>query len=185
MDPGDSLTINPTSATTVQLGSLWLKTSGASISTASVTATSSPDTLTIDTAGLTVDSGSKFDLNNSQMYINYGSSTDPISTIQGYLTSGYATGAWTGSGINSTAAASDATQKHAIGYKDASNSIHLMYTVYGDADLSGTVDAGDYATVVRNFGASPATWDEGDFNYNGAVDINDYNTVVRNFGDTV
>jgi uncharacterized repeat protein (TIGR03803 family) len=190
---GESLTINPTSDTTIHLASLTLSNGG----TASVSTTTSSDTLTIYVGTLSVDvtNSSKFDLNNSQMYIDYGSpSSDPISTILTDLTSGYASGAWNGSGIDSSAAASNANVSTALGYIDSadgtgfnthSNTIFVKYTFYGDVNLDGTVGLTDLAQVEKCYGDSPASWDQGNFYYGSSVGLSDLAVLLKNYGNSI
>ena len=89
-------------------------------------------------SSLTINSGSSLDIANNHLFINYGSGTDPVSTIRGYLTSGYNGGAWDGPGIDSSAAA--ANSNYALGYADSADSgnpaglssgqIEIKYTLY-------------------------------------------------------
>jgi hypothetical protein len=56
-----------------------------------------------------------------------------------------------------------------------------MYTYAGDANLDGTIDAGDYG-IIDNFvqveGASG--YGNGDFNYDGFIDAGDYGIIDNN-----
>ncbi len=65
---------------------------------------------------LTISPGGIADLGNYQFFVSYGSGSDPVSTIAGYLKTGYANGAWNGPGIDSSAAA--ANPGYALGYAD-------------------------------------------------------------------
>ena len=54
------------------------------------------------------------------------------------------------------------------------NSVLIRYTLFGDANLDGNVDATDLGLMQHSFGMTTgATWDEGDFNYDGKVNLND------------
>ena len=54
-------------------------------------------------------------LQNHTLLINYGSGADPIAAIKSEIVSGYAGGAWTGAGIDSSAAAaSPASFRHRL-----------------------------------------------------------------------
>jgi hypothetical protein len=54
------------------------------------------------------------------------------------------------------------------------NQTLIRYTYYGDADLNGLVDGGDYALADFGFQNAGSTWVFGDFDFNGVVDGGDY-----------
>jgi hypothetical protein len=57
----------------------------------------------------------------------------------------------------------------------------VMYTLYGDTNLDGTVNGGDLNTVLSNFNKTGLSWAQGDFDYNTTVNGADLNTVLSNF----
>ncbi len=136
--------------------------------------------------------GSKINLTNNHLFINYGSSVDPAATIRSLLTTGYASGTWTGPGIDSSTAALPANNAHfGLGYADGadnvvtgltSGQIEIAYTLYGDANLDGIVSGDDFSILVANLGKSVTKWDQGDFNYDGAVTGDDFSLLVSNLG---
>ncbi len=143
-----------------------------------------------DLSSLTIAAGCDLDLTNNHLFLDYGINPDPVSTIRGYLASGYNGGKWNGLGINSSAAA--ANSHYAIGYADsadsgnpaglASGQIEIKYTLYGDANLDGLVSGDDFTIVASNLGKSVSAWDEGDFNYDGVVNGDDFTLLVGNLG---
>jgi hypothetical protein len=157
----------------------------ASGSTASVGGTGT--TLELDS----LSDGGTLNLQNNTLIINYGSSADPAASIRAELTSGYAGGAWTGTGINSSVAASDSSH-YGLGYADSadignpaslsSGQLEVKYTLYGDANLDGVVSGDDFTILVGNLGKSVSAWDEGDFNYDGVVNGDDFTLLVGNLG---
>ena len=56
----------------------------------------------------------------------------------------------------------------------------IRSTFYGDADLSGIVDAGDFGRFLNGFddGAAPV-WVNGDFDYSQAVDLEDFDLFLN------
>jgi hypothetical protein len=56
-----------------------------------------------------------------------------------------------------------------------------MYTYAGDANLDGTIDAGDYG-IIDNFVqvAGADGYGNGDFNYDGFIDAGDYGIIDNN-----
>ncbi|HEY1684990.1 MAG TPA: autotransporter-associated beta strand repeat-containing protein [Tepidisphaeraceae bacterium] len=133
-----------------------------------VTLTLSPKSGASTQNALNIAPGSTLDINNDSFTLNYVTAADPISTILADLVSGYAGGAWDGSGIISGPASSYPSTT--VGYIDTGSQIKIVYTWYGDTDLSGTVTASDLA----NMSPTGTTWSTGDFNYDGKVNADDY-----------
>jgi hypothetical protein len=137
-----------------------------------------------------VNAGSKLDLGTNGLAINFASpAADPVATIAGYLQTGYNAGLWTGAGINSSTAASNASAL-AVGYADgntdagsaaAPNQILVKYTLAGDTNLDGLINFNDLVAVVQNFNKAGTDWAHGNFNYGTSTNFNDLVTVVQNF----
>ena len=65
----------------------------------------------------------------------------------------------------------------------SANTIEVAYTLEGDANLDGKVDATDFGIFAPNFGLSTTLgWEVGDFNYDGKVDATDFGLFAPNFG---
>jgi autotransporter-associated beta strand protein len=140
---------------------------------------------------LSIVAGSTLDITNNQLFINYGSGPDPISSIAALIANGYAGDTWKGTGIMSSMAALNAGS-YGIGYADsadpgnpadlASGTIEIMYTLLGDANLDGKVNGIDFNLMAANFNQTVTNgWDEGDFNYDGKVNGNDFVILADNF----
>lgn len=147
--------------------------------------------------GLTIAAGSKLDLNDNPMIIDY-SVGSPLTTVRNRLTSGYNGGTWTGNGIMSSTAA--ATPGYALGYAEASalfsafpatfsgqsvdnTTVLIDYTRYGDANLDRQVNLADFNRMASNFGTNGG-WSEGNFNYDSAINLADFNLLASNFGQS-
>jgi hypothetical protein len=137
---------------------------------------------------LTITGSGTLDVGNNHFLIDF-SGSDPISTVRGDLTTGYAGGAWNGDGIDSSAVA--VTPGYGVGYADGSDGvvsglssgqIEVKYTLYGDADLDGFVSGSDFTTLVANLGKSVNGWDSGDFNYDGVDNGSDFTLLISNLG---
>ena len=175
----------------VQGGSVTLGTlSIASDATAAITPTTSQQPTTLNLTNLAIDTTGTFDVANNVVFINYGSQPDPITTIAGWLTTGYNTGSWNGPGIISTIAQTNTN--YALGYADgadpqhtatglASGTIEIKYTLLGDADLNGIVNGIDFGILSANFNKGITGWDEGDFDYNNIVNGLDFGDLSANF----
>jgi hypothetical protein len=60
-----------------------------------------------------------------------------------------------------------------------------MYTLLGDANLDGTVNAEDFTLFSQHLGQSGMMWDDGDFNYDGTVNAEDFTLLSQNVGQSV
>ena len=130
------------------------------------------------------------DLTTTRLYIKYGSNPDPITSIAEWIKSGYNGGAWNGTGIMSTNAQTN--PNYGIGYADSADpgnpadlpddTIEIVYTLLGDANLDGKVNGIDFNLMAINFNQAVTDgWDEGDFNYDGKVNGNDFVLLADNF----
>lgn len=138
--------------------------------------------------------GAALDITNRGVAVDYPGGFTPLSAIAAQITSGYAGGAWTGPGIRSSSAAAE--PGFGIGYAEAAQigsptsflgrpidgagSVLLRFTLYGDANLNGTVDIADFSALAANFNAA-GPWVRGDFNYSGTVTIADFALLAGNF----
>jgi autotransporter-associated beta strand protein len=147
-------------------------------------------TLGSSQGALNISPGSTLDIANNHLYIYYGSGSDPISTIAGYIKSGYNGGNWNGLGIDTSAPLSVNGLKYALGYADgkdgkvaglSSGQIEVAYTLAGDANLDGFVNGEDFTILASNFNQNVTGWDQGDFNYDGTVNGEDFTLLAANF----
>ena len=120
-------------------------------------------TSSVSITSLSITGTSQVDLNDNHIIIASGA-TDPFSTIAGYIKSGYNNGAWNGPGIISSAAQTKTSGlSYGLGYADgkdakvsglSSGQIEVKYTLLGDANLDGLVNAADFTDLVANFNQS-------------------------------
>jgi len=179
----------PLGAVTITAGTLQLATNVTAGSQMSPIPASD-----INITTLAITGNGTLDINNNHIIINYGAGADPISSIGALISSGFNGGAWTGSGITSTAAQTN-SGSYGVGYADASDpgnpaglasgQIEIMYTLLGDANLDGAVNGTDFAIMAANFNKADqpghSGWDEGDFNYDGSVNGADFAELAANF----
>jgi hypothetical protein len=146
--------------------------------------------------------GGSVDLTNNSTVVEY-TGASPISSLRSSLAGGYASGAWNGTGINSsTAATFNATadpHKRALGYAEASaigvsnfhgtavdnSAVLIAYTLSGDANLDSVVNALDFNALATNYGPTSNLWSQGDFNYDGQVNSLDFDAIAANFNETL
>jgi hypothetical protein len=145
---------------------------------------------------ITIQQGGQFNIANNSVAIGFSSpADDPVKTIAGYLTTGYAAGHWTGTGINSsTAAAAGSSALLSVGYADgnadagtpaAPNEILVKLALAGDANLDGMVNFADLVAVVQNFHKPGTDWAHGNFDYGGSTSLADLIAVVANFNKAI
>ena len=154
---------------------------------------------------LVVGSGS-IDLNDNALIYDYAAAaTGQASAVRSLIATGRAGGAWTGHGLTSTTAKTNAAANTGLGYLEASDyhamhgaattfagetvdntAVLVRYTLYGDTDLDRGVSINDFNHLAGNFGvATNKTWFDGDADYDGGVSINDFNLLAGNFGKTL
>lgn len=152
---------------------------GLNLQSGSVAMSASPHTPhMLTTSALSIAAGTALDLSDNDLTVNYAGQADPISTIKGYLATGYANGNWNGTGLTTSAAAT--TPGTTLGYIDntTNSTVQVKYAWYGDLDLSGTVDnndlmaMGNIPTSGPNAGA--IGWFDGDLNYDGKINQDDW-----------
>jgi autotransporter-associated beta strand protein len=62
--------------------------------------------------------------------------------------------------------------------------IYLRFSLLGDTNDDGVVDAADYITLKQNFGMTGAQWAQGDFSGDHQVNRTDLQILMTNFGNT-
>jgi hypothetical protein len=153
------------------------------------------------TDGLTLDAGTKVDVFNNVMVVEYGVTT-VLPGVQSAVTTGFNAGGtpWGGAGITSSTAAGNPGA--GVGYAEAgevlgisppatgmflgqtvkASSVLVRYTLLGDATLDGVADFNDLVKLAQNYNVlGGGTWARGDFTYDGAVDFNDLVKMAQNY----
>jgi hypothetical protein len=63
----------------------------------------------------------------------------------------------------------------------SAGTIEIRYTLLGDANLDGVVNAIDFGILAANFNKGVTGWDKGDFNYDNVVSAIDFGDMAANF----
>jgi hypothetical protein len=143
-------------------------------------------------SSLSITGSGTLDITNNHVIIDYTAGHDPIASIAAWIASGYAGGAWTGTGITSSTAKVN-FKSYGIGYADGasgvvagltSGQVEIKYTLLGDANLDGKVNGTDFTILATNFNQSGKVWDQGDFNYDGKVNGTDFLALASNFNQS-
>ena len=191
------LLIEPTSATTSALptGALSVSGNGEVQLADNVTAGTALVTSNVVLTSLSITGNGTLDIGNNRIIIDYSSpATDPIASIEQWIANGYY-GLSGPSIISSDITADDALSglSYGIGYADGadgvvaglpSGEIEIMFTLLGDANLDGTVNAEDFTQFSHNLGQSGMMWDDGDFNYDGTVNAEDFTLFSANLNQS-
>ncbi len=152
--------------------------------------------------------GGQVDLKDNDMIVHNGDlSAITASLKSGFAINNITPGYWNGPGIASSTAASDpalittlgviknddgsgnaiysTTLGNPNGSFDGQSTVNtdvlIKFTYYGDANLNGVVDSGDYTMIDNGFGMSLTGWVNGDFNYDGFIDGSDYSLIDNAF----
>jgi hypothetical protein len=144
------------------------------------------------TRGLSLGDGATLDLNDNDLLLDYSGATQ-LAALQQLINNARASGAWTGSGITSTAAALNSVHNTTLGAMEAAefksiygatatfdgealdnDAVLVKYTWYGDADFNGRVNFDDYVRTDAGFNNHRTGWTNGDFDGNGSVNFDDY-----------
>ncbi len=147
-------------------------------------------------SSLIISADSTLDITNNSFFIAYPAGHDPIASIEQWIKNGYFGTAGAPAIISSSIATDDSTSglSYGIGYADSADSgnpadlptdtIEIAFTLLGDANLDGTVNAEDFTPFSHNLGKSGTVWDQGDFNYDGTVNAEDFTSFSHNLGQT-
>jgi autotransporter-associated beta strand protein len=191
------LVIEPTSSTTSALpaGALAISGNGIVQLADNVTAGTALGTSNVTLTSLSLSGNGTLDIGNNRIIIDYSSpATDPIASIAAWVKNGYY--GLPGPAIMSSDIAADnavSGYSYGIGYADGadgvvaglpSGEIEIMFTLLGDANLDGTVNAEDFTAFSHNLGQSGMMWDDGDFNYDGTVNAADYTPFSHDLGQS-
>ncbi len=146
------------------------------------------------------------DIGNNGLVVQYGAGTDPVATITNMIKSGYANGAWTGTGITSSLARAavmlgSPTPALNIGLLDfvpngpgfgssivfegqtiTTSAVLVRLTYMDDLVLAGDMAqanaTSDALFFAANYG-SGTIWHVGDITHDGTIDTNDAGSCSR------
>ncbi|WP_428941025.1 beta strand repeat-containing protein [Fontivita pretiosa] len=151
------------------------------------------------TASLNLAATARLDLNNNSLILDGGNLATTTAQLKTALENG-GNFDWLGPGIGSTQAnvqnttagsflyglgvvLNDLAQVGGSGpiYTDfagvsglVGTEVLVKFTYFGDADLSGSIDATDYSLIDNGYVNTLSGWINGDFDYSGVIDATDY-----------
>lgn len=153
------------------------------------------------TAALVLGNAATLDIGDNAMVVQSDAANrlSVLAAVSARIGAARGVGQWTGFGITSTAAAADAKRFTGLaavlndrgdglpflaalaGEAVDANAVIVKYTLIGDMDLSGTVDADDYFLIDRGFRRGLPGYQNGDLDYSGSIDSDDFALLDRVF----
>lgn len=156
---------------------------GTSNNTVQLAAAGTPNSVNNTQQAMVIASGSKLDISNNTLLLNYGNGSTPLAAVQAAVAGGEI--------FSSTANAGNPGQ-YAVGYADStelasipSGEVKVMYTLAGDANLDGMVNFNDFSILQNNYDQSGCDWAQGDFNHDGVVNFNDFSILQNNYDTSI
>jgi SdrD B-like domain len=170
---------------------------GANSTAAIIDADAHADRAVLVVNSLSINATAKLDAGGNDIIVHNASQ---LSQLMSYLTTGSNIRSWNGNGIDSSTAQNNTSRTTALGillnktgnapfYTSfdgvtvGTSDVLIKYTYYGDANLSGVVDATDYLMTDAGFAAKTGSWVNGDYSYDGLINGTDY-TLMDNAYNT-
>jgi hypothetical protein len=138
------------------------------------------DTLVLPTGSQTftlqqmsIGNAATLDIGNNVL-INQYTGVSPEASINSLIDAGYNNGQWNGTGIISSAVASDTSHTTNIGTFDTGSEVKIARTWNGDTNLDGVINADDLSLIMLGQSKSGTLWQDGDFSYHNQVNADDW-----------
>ncbi len=127
----------------------------------------------VTNAQVPVLTGAGADIKSGMLVLDYSGEASPAATVNTLINNGK---------IHSSVA----TATYGLGWIDntTTHAISIAYTVYGDANLDGSVNFSDLSKLLSNYGHA-GVWADGDFNYDGMVDFADLSKLLSTYGQSI
>ncbi len=143
---------------------------------------------------LTITGGGTLDVDAGEVVLHSSATTPADALAAANLLIGAGRNAatlWGGTGITSSAAKADAHRGLAavlntldgapIDPAQDGGSVLVKYTLNGDSDLNGTIDASDYFRIDRGYRGLAGGYVNGDFDYDGNIDADNFYLIDQAF----
>jgi hypothetical protein len=176
------LTLAGGASTSLQAGSSVQSLVIGTASTATLLASVGSNPSALQLESLSIAPGAILNLNGQDLIIHNGnlpvvSSLIASGGISGQGSSSPATAHLRAIGAILNSNGSSVIDSSFDGESASSTDLLLKSTLYGDANLSGTVDASDFARIDSGFVSVSCGWFNGDFNYDGVINGADFTLI--------
>ncbi len=135
-----------------------------------------PGGRTLHVGSISLDLAAKMDLADNTLIVD---NVGAYATLRNRIASARNSAVlWDGPGLGSSAARDDAQRIHGLGIAMNGGSVEVKYTLNGDSDLNGVIDADDYyrADVAYRLQADGqyVGWANGDVDYRNGISADDF-----------
>ena len=113
------------------------------------------------------------DIGNNVLIDQY-TGASPEASLNSLIDAGYNNGQWNGTGIISSAVASDTSFTTNIGTFDTGSEVKIARTWNGDTNLDGVINGDDLSLMMLGQAQSGTRWQDGNFNYDTQVNADDW-----------
>ncbi len=127
----------------------------------------------VTNAQVPVLTGAGADIKGGMLVLDYSGEASPAATVNTLINNGK---------IHSSVA----TATYGLGWIDntTTHAISIAYTVYGDANLDGSVNFSDLSKLLSKYN-QPGVWADGDFNYDGVVNFADLSKLLSTYNQSI
>ncbi len=182
-----TVTVGSTGAVTF---SAPTKLAGLTLNGSTTAAITPGQSVVLDLGSLAIAAGATLDMGDGAAIVR-GGDLNALSALATTGINSAGSSLWTGTGITSSLAAAEANSLHGVGVVSntlsgsslytsfhgitvSGSDVLIAYTLFGDADLSGTVDDTDYFLANSGLANNQSGWVHGDFDYSGIIDDTDF-----------
>jgi autotransporter-associated beta strand protein len=120
-------------------------------------------------------------IDGGRLVLDYTGGTSPAAAVQTELAASYASSPTFSVGrLRSTTAIGN----RGLGWVNdiSTSTVTIALALYGDADLSGTVDFSDLLKLAQNYNLTTGmTWSDGDFDYDSGIGFTDLLSLAQNY----
>ncbi len=129
--------------------------------------------------------GAGANIKGGMLVLDYSGEADPVVAIKTLITTSYNAGSGTHFNTGKFQSTTADTTR-GLGWIDntTTNTISIAYTMYGDANLDGSVNFSDLSKLLSKYNQA-GVWADGDFNYDGMVDFADLSKLLSTYNQSV
>jgi autotransporter-associated beta strand protein len=125
-------------------------------------------------------------IKGGRLVVDYAGGSTPASTVSTLLATSYANAGVAPHFNSGQIRSTTSTATVGLGWLDdtAASKLTIAAALYGDANLSGSVEFNDLLALAQAYNLS-GSWVNGDFDYDGTVGFNDLLTLAQAYGSSL